>query len=238
VKPLSELYRDPKLVGKQILRRYMDLAKFIDLLRSRSLYLCRADKFPDRFEGALIPAIRRAIDDNHRKGTIDYNADAFYEKCRKSVYVNCWSIGADDNMALWHLYGGVASAIAITTTVTRLTHACLGWNESVMMEGVRYIDHAKNPDMIIGRYTDPLCFKHKAYTFENEVRILLCRLCPAVRKNPKGIRMPLTDLGKVIRSVIVAPEADVWFFKLVQDIVRRYDFSIPVRRSKLTRLPR
>jgi hypothetical protein len=36
-----------------ILWRYMDLAKFISLLKDKTLYMTRADMFEDPFEGAV-----------------------------------------------------------------------------------------------------------------------------------------------------------------------------------------
>lgn len=238
VKQVSKLVRDPSLKDRLPLRRYMDLAKFIDLLRSRSIYLRRADRFPDRFEGALIPIIRASINDAYKRGISKYDADAFYEKCRQSIYVSCWSIGEDDNMALWQLYGGVNSSVAVTTTVGRLTKDCLTWNQDVFMHAVQYIEHSKSPDMIIGRYTDPLRFKHNAYKFENEMRVLLPRIRPMSSKNPHGLRIPLADLEQMIKCIVVAPEAEAWFFELIKDIVRRYGLSVPVRRSKLTYIPK
>lgn len=79
---MFEVISSPGLKSSQILRRHMDLAKYIDLLRTQSLYFRRADKFPDRFEGALTPVIRRAIDDAYQDGHTDENADAFYRRAR------------------------------------------------------------------------------------------------------------------------------------------------------------
>ena len=93
----------PDLRQHQIVRRYFDLPKFLDLLRSQSLYLRRADGFIDRFEGALTPAIRAALDAAHLKKQISYTANEFYQKARQGNFVSCWNLGAKDNMALWQL---------------------------------------------------------------------------------------------------------------------------------------
>lgn len=141
-------------------------------------------------------------------------------------------------MALWQLYGGAASSVAVTSTIDKLLAAAFHWEETVSIHKVRYIDHFKSPNMAVGTGggVDLLQFKHDAYAYENEVRLIVSR--PKTWKtNETGIRLPLGDLNKVIRSVVVAPEAPSWFFELVEDVTKRYGVSRPVRRSKLTELP-
>lgn len=228
---------DIELPEATILWRYLDLPKYIDLLRTCELYLQRADKFSDRFEGALTPLLRKTINHAHENNEINYDADEFYRRCRMCSYVNCWSLGAWDNMALWQLYGGASTSVAITTTVKELIIACLQWNENVIIKKVEYINHFKNPDMVIGFTTDLLQFKHEAYEFEREVRILVPRKKDEWQNNPEAIRLPLQNLNDLIRSVVVAPEAEPWFFDLIVDITRRYDVNATVSKSVLTCIP-
>ena len=140
-------------------------------------------------------------------------------------------------MALWQLYGGARASLAITSTVDKLIDVALSWGEYTHISRVRYIDHFKNPDMIIGRYFDLLEYKHKAYKFEQEVRIILPRQGAKWSKNPDGIRLPINDLNALIRGVVVAPEAEKWFFDLVEDATRKYGVRAPVKTSKLAELP-
>lgn len=220
----------------RVLRRYLDLAKFIELLRSQSLYFCRADQFIDKFEGAMPPVIREAINEAHIDGLINSNADDFYRKSRQSTFVSCWNASALDNMALWQLYGGDANSVAITSTVDRLLEPAFKWGEETEFQEVKYIDHSKNPNMIVGRSTDLFKFKHVAYKFENEVRIIVSRT-GNWEQNPVGISLPLGDLNKIVRSVVVAPEAPAWFFELINDVSKKYGLTSPIRRSKLSYLP-
>lgn len=233
----GEVSVDPELKHERIARRYLDLPKFLDLLRSRALYMRRADGFSDHFEGALTPAFRRAIDEGYRKGDFRHDADNYYRRARVGNYVSCWSLGANDNMALWQLYGGVTTSLAITTTVEKLIRAALGWGEPVLIHKVKYIDHAKNPDMIIGQYTDLLRYKHEAYKYENEIRIIVTRQSGRWEQNPDGFRLQIEDLNALMRSIVVAPEAQDWFVELIEDVCMKYKVSAPVRRSKLASLP-
>lgn len=50
---------DKELKQPQVIRRYLDLPKLLDLLHSQCLYLRRADGFADRLEGALFPGRKR-----------------------------------------------------------------------------------------------------------------------------------------------------------------------------------
>ena len=57
-------------------------------------------------------------------------------------------------------------------------------------------------------------------------------------KNRCGIRKPVESLEALISRVIVAPEAQDWFYDLVTDVTRRYGLSsVRLERSKLTYLP-
>jgi hypothetical protein len=140
-------------------------------------------------------------------------------------------------MALWQLYGGTKTSLAVTTTVERLIAVASTWPDITSIHKVRYIDHFKNPRMIVGHYTDVLECKHEAYAYENEVRIIVSRHRGEWQKNPVDLRLPIPELCAFVRSVVIAPEADDWYFEAVQETTRRFGLAIPVRRSKLTRLP-
>lgn len=140
-------------------------------------------------------------------------------------------------MALWQLYGGVKTSVAVNTTVERLVRVALGWNEQVLVHRVQYIDHTKNPDMVIGRYTDVLRYKNEAYQYESELRLLVPRQGTDWNKNPLGIALSVAKLSDLITSVVVAPEADDWFVDVIKDLCKRYQVAVPVRRSRLAYLP-
>jgi hypothetical protein len=229
---------DPDLRGQTIVRRYLDLPKYLDLLRSSALYLQRADGFSDRFEGALTPLFRRSLNEAHEKGRIEYDADYLWQRVRKGSYVSCWSLGAKDNMALWQLYGGGPNSVAITSTLDKLMRIALEWRIRVLIHKVEYIDHFKNPDMIVGRYTDLLQFKHEAYKYEAEVRIVVPKQNEDWDSNPPALRLPVSNLNALLRSVVVSPEAEDWFWELVKDISCKYGVTVPIRRSRLTSLPK
>lgn len=228
---------DTDLKESMIVRRYVELPKFLDLLHSKSLYLRRADGFTDRLEGALFPSLRAGMDAAHARGDSRENADDFYRKARTGSYVSCWSIGAKDNMALWQLYGGAKTCVAVTTTVGRLIRLALSWNETAELRRVDYVDHRRVSDYVIGSYTDVLKFKNEAFNYESELRLIVPRMGKGWKQNPVGLRLPIADLDTFIRSVVLAPEAEPWFIEAVSGLCAKYDLDVPIRQSALATLP-
>ena len=229
---------DPDLREQVIVRRYLDLPKYLDLLRSATFYLQRADGFADQVEGARTPLFRRSLNEEYAKGRIKHNADYVWRWAREGSYVNSWSSGPKDNMALWQLYGGGANSVAITSTLGKLMRIALEWQTKVLIHKVEYIDHFKSPDMIVGRYTDLLRFKHEAYKYEAEVRIVVPQQHEDWERNPPELRLPVGNLNALLRSVVVSPEAGDWFYELIKDVSRKYGITVPIRRSRLTSLPK
>lgn len=232
-----QITRDPDLRPQTILRRYVDLPKLLDILRTRQLYLRRADGFKDRLEGALFPSLRASLDKASADGLIAENGDTFWRRARLSNYVSCWNIDAKDNMALWQLYGGATNSVALTTTVERLSRCALHWKENVHIRRVSYVDHIKHNTFVVGQYSDVLGYKSEAYRYEKELRIILRRPVKQLESNPSELRMPITDINDLIRSIVVAPESGAYFYESVKDLCRRYDLISPVRRSKLSLVP-
>ena len=228
-----EVSVDLEIRKSAILRRYIDLPKLLDLLHFKTMYLRRADGFSDRLEGALFPSLRTSIDESHAAGSLPYNADHFYRRSRGGSYVSCWTIGGKDSMALWQLYGGPQSSVAITTTIDRLVSTALTWNRSVLIRRVRYVDHAKVKAYVIGHYTDVLQFKHEAYRYEKELRIVVPQQGENWESNPLSLRLLIPNLDTLVRSVVVAPEAGNEFFEAVRSLCSRYGLRAPVRRSRL-----
>jgi len=222
-----------------IVRRHLDLAKYLDLLVSRKMYFRRADKFSDKFEGVMPAGMRKAIMASGPKDSPAWiDPDTWDSRTRVGNYLNCWNLSSRDNMALWQLYGGASSSVVITSTVKQLVTTAIRWNRDVFIQKVQYIDHFKNPDMIVGHWHDLLRYKHEAYQFEEELRFVIPQQGQGWEANPVEIRLPVDDLNGLIRSVVVAPEAKPWFFDLIKDVTEKYGVTRPVHRSKLSFMPK
>ena len=74
-------YEIPK--DDSVIWRFLDLAKFISLLKERALFMTRADKFEDQFEGAVCTL---ADSDKYDAALSDYFSEVLEGK---PVGVNC-----------------------------------------------------------------------------------------------------------------------------------------------------
>jgi hypothetical protein len=226
----------PPLKDNQILRRYLDLSKFIDLLRTKSLYLRRADLFHDKFEGSFTPSLRAAIEEAYSVHKVDFSYEKFKKELREGVYVNCWSLGANDNMALWNIYGKSEASVAVQTTVKRLRSEISTWQPggNTSIDRVEYIKHWRDPAIDIHPYSNVFRYKVIAYEFEKEARIIHDRMEHNFAKSEKdtGLHIPV-QLNRLITSIVVSPSAQPWFFELVTDVAKRYGVTAQVKPSRL-----
>ena len=216
---LERLIPEPRFQENSVLRRYVDLAKYLSFLKSRSLYLCRVDLLQDKFEGSFTPSLRAAIEGSYEKNKVDFTYADFKKNLRECVYVSCWSLGADDNAALWSLYGKSQYAVAVTTTVGRLRDALQSWEGQgrIAIRKVKYVKHWRDPKLDIKPYSKVFQYKVVAYSFEKEVRVILDVVPPKnfeTSERVEGHLVPVR-LSAFIRSVVVSPEAPEWFFDLV-----------------------
>lgn len=233
----AQIMIESDIPKENILSRYMDLPKLLDLLHTRSLYFRRADGFSDRLEGALFPSLRRSLDEEFARKEVHYDADHFYRRARMGNYVSCWTVGDRDNMALWQLYGGVKTSIAVTTTGGRLVKCASDWNRSTYLRKVIYVDHCQVPNYIIGDFAHVLQYKSDAYKYERELRVIVPQQDDGWEQNPIGIWLALPNINALVRSVVVAPEADPSFLEAVRGLCKRYDLKAPVKLSKLSQVP-
>ncbi len=204
--------------------RYMDLARFVFLLQSRTLHFCRGDKFPDPFEGSY-PANNLADFDSDADG---YDAEAW----RRFVVVSCWHAADGESDAMWRLYSNDGHGIAITTARESLKKAADGG----YVIDVKYIDFvSEKADLHIP--SDVFEYKRRAFAHESEVRAIITRYpqtgfeggMPCLSRpldgkefSERGYAVDI-DLGQLINNVVISPSAPDWFFKVVHRLVVKYE---------------
>jgi hypothetical protein len=224
-----------------VLWRYLDAAKLFDFFENSTMFFCRADQFSDKFEGAFTPSLRQQISDAYAKGEINYTYEQFKRRMRESVFINCWHRSQDDSAAMWALYGKSECAVALTTTVGQLADTLRGVEKEhdISIERVEYVKHWSDPKLDVSPdYARIFAYKTKAYEYEKEVRVIIDRTgrdtMPEIMHT--GLVVPI-DAGKLLRSIVIAPDAPPWFEKLVRQSALRYHIKAPVRRSKLATDP-
>lgn len=242
--------------GSASLWRYMDLAKFVSLLRDKSVYFARLDHLGDAWEGAKGARKNKPLWDDHylrffqeairnpppgykcekTDDEIKAEANRLLEELElggghelRTTYVSCWHENESESEALWRLYCPPSSAgVAIRTTFGDLK---LAFDEdlSVTIGRVKYVDFRSQ----FAGVNDSIFRKRNSLQHEREVRAV-------IRERPEsgllGIGRPV-DLSALVKGVIVSPFAPAWLESLVRDILMRYDIRIPIRSSELLSEP-
>jgi len=189
---------------------YMDVGRFLALVKNGSLYFCRKHELDDPWEGVVPPVgVSRAID---RFSRSEENARFLEESIHETgemvaarAVVTCWHANPRESVAMWRLYTTGAEGVAIQSTVGRLKKALEREPCSTKIARVRYIDHAEDD---VGRDwalnpLAPLFCKRKGFEHEQEVRCVIA--------NPEGEReqaLVMSELDPALR--VKFPVIDQW----------------------------
>src|SRR5215470_10304141 len=108
--------------------RYLDLAKFVSLLKDRALYLARADSFEDKWEGSFgaLDAAERERAAPKRPKKLDAATYSYWVLPRllpANTFLNCWHVNNGESEAMWSLYTTRTYGVALQSTITRLSRA-------------------------------------------------------------------------------------------------------------------
>lgn len=234
--------------------RYMDLAKFISLLEDECLFLSRADKFEDPYEG-LWPTKNIEVYSNA-------SLSKSHKELKKHVLINCWHINEYESDAMWKIYSQNQQGIAIQSTVGKIKGSIL-CDMDIYIGKVKYIDF--NEDFIefppnpiktgkgvyygtSGEFFSAFLNKRKSFAHEKELRIVSDTL-KIKRKGKEGvikineeivptginIKVSLIDL---IEKIYLSPICPSWYFELIGKILKRYELdNIPLIQSEILKLP-
>ena len=231
-------YEIPK--DDSIIWRFLDLAKFISLLKEESLYMTRADKFEDQFEGEVCSLENS---DKYDEALMDYYSDCLEGKpvsaqliqnehyaiqmIRKNSFLSCWFEGSYESIAMWKLYasGKDSKGVAIKTTVGRLKKALA---RDVEIGRIAYIDYSKEwPNA-----NEALWRKRLSFEYEHEVRVRVITDGGLSLTPPEFMSLPV-NLDELIETVFVSPLAGTWFKDVVVDILKKYGLNKKVFHSAL-----
>jgi hypothetical protein len=209
--------------------RFMDFAKFVDLLETKALFFSRSDRFNDEFEGYYARGNRKwnpvLYKEKLNPQGIAYLTNQLEEHAlvqRRYVFLNCWHLKDYESHGLWQLYSG-ERGIAIQSTYRRLRDSFNDNPENVFIGPVKYIDW--DEDWIpTGNVLDPFVHKRKYFESENELRAVTFYDTNPENYVEFGKRMKV-DLDTMIEAIYTSPSSQKWFYELVGRIVRRYDLD-------------
>lgn len=218
-----------------VIWRYMSIEKYLSLLVTKQLFLCRTDKFEDPWE-AVWPRsqLQRFLESKIREGNESQEeAKKFLvEQNRSCVFAHCWHANKVESAAMWDLYSSRKSGIAIRTTVGAMKRAIEDDPDEVLIGQVNYIDYDDDTFTIPWMTLAPAFLKRKSFAHEHEVRVVK-RHYPIGGLNALGIReidfskvrtnMSLVvDLGWLLSSVYFSPVMDKWLVDSLIDVSKKY----------------
>ena len=226
-------FAQPKSAAAKVWR-YMDLPKFIWLLRHSQLYMSRLDRLGDPYEGSLTSKTIEGIELFLReRGAKEGWAkmSEFYRKGQATTYACCWHMNEQESEAMWRLYCGEAHGLAIQTTYEQLVDS-ISAEHDIYVGCVKYIDYEREwfPD---ANAFHPVMHKRRAFEHEREVRLVSSpsrfRASPP-EPAPEALFLRWdTDLR--IAGVFVDPYAPEYFFEAVKSVV---DTLAPHLKPKLS----
>jgi hypothetical protein len=147
------------------------------------MYFARADKFKDKYEGAIPKQNYLHFVDlykNKKENGEDINREIkneFLEKVnerKKKAAISCWHFNESESAAMWEVYSRAGQGIAVCTTAEKLQKLEKPDGYEMEMFRVDYIDFDKtyNEDFINYELL-PFKIKRKEFEYEQEFRIML-----------------------------------------------------------------
>ncbi len=223
--------------------RYMSHDRFKNLLDTGSLFFCRADAFPDKWEGIFpIKMIEKFGLDKQSFPSDDGNmytsCEWHIQKEARSHLINCWHVDDSESYAMWKIYGGEQQdAIAIQSTIGRLKNSFNANKEQIWIGEVEYIDFRDwEPENRVFNFDIPntlktFFLKWHYFKYENEIRAVINKAYDEHREE-KGMLVKV-DISELIEKICISATADEKIEKGIRVALTEHKYSFPVSRSDL-----
>ena len=226
--------------------RYMDLAKFLSLISSKSLFFARSDKLGDPFEGSLtgksLEALAKFDDEiasqpdfkgwQHGKASEQLRMAA--RQSRSQTFINCWHMNSHESAAMWSLYGLSNQGIAIRSTYRKLRDIL---PSEVFMGKVTYCDYDSS-EVMSDNLFDPFLFKRISFEHEQECRAIYSKF-PSLKETNRvfpvgesGFRIKV-DLSLMIENIYLHPNCPDWQLNAIGDLISKFGLNLAPERSRL-----
>lgn len=230
-----------------VLWRYMSYSKFEDLIKTSTLYFCRADKFEDKLEVTQPKAsLSFAISTQNPWHMYERNImDAYLHMLRTSTFVNCWHISNFETNLMWENYAekNGAEGIAIQTNLGSLKKAFYNEPRKITDMKIKYVDFSTfNMNYFNENPFNFLTLKDKEYTYENELRLITIEdvyptidednvnECPMEYTSHSGEKLKV-DLNRLIKKIIISPKGTDRFINLITELLNEYHLSFEIQKS-------
>lgn len=219
--------------------RHMDIGKFIDILKRKSLFFSRLDLLGDPLEGSITKVFfyaRQMELENIGMSDDIPQFSKLNQRMNKSMFVNSWYCNDSESEAMWKLYCSNNDGIAIQTTYNKLVSS-VNYDEQIYIGLVKYVDYDKDwfPS---GNVFYPVMHKRKAFEHEREIRLVktVSELWSGKKEYPTGIHC-FWEIDKFIENIYVNPYAPEWYFEVVTDILEKYNCRLNIKWSVIKGMP-
>ncbi len=218
----------------------MDLAKFVNLISTSTLYFARADLLDDPFEGSVPWNNYRSEQEKSFEQSLVSSEPTSTRRLRmrKTFFVNCWRSDDFESEAMWKIYCLRNEGIAIQSTYQKLIDS-FNDEDEVYIGLVKYIDYSTE-DFPKGNAFIPYLHKRKSFEHEKEVRLLKFQ---QEYWNKLDIQNECTGINQewsfksVIDNVYVNPYAPEWYFKSIRNLIDHYNLDFNLKWSTLKSEP-
>ena len=231
--------------------RYMDLAKFIDLITHKHLFFPNGATLSDQYEGsipdALIESKKMELKSQGLEGR-DLEEELFRYKFYEAnsminlSLINCWTAQDEESYALWKIYlGGQQLGCAIKSTVGQLIEAIEKGNDPYPED--YYIGKVQYSECLQKNENHRLCQltrKMPFYKYENEVRLIILNYprSEGGTKTPYPLnigRNVRVDTTHLINNVYLSPFAPNWTYDSIAPALSKIDPQIgeKIKKSRI-----
>jgi len=222
-----------RVTGQAKIWRYMDFAKFVSLLSTKTLWFARADRLQDdplEAVSEVIPYIA-PVEPNPGEQIYSVAAEAARRQLKdlnKKIFINCWTKREDQSTAMWKLYATHERGVAIQSRVQRLDNAIKlpdGVDrQQLHLAAVEYVptdtrqtsDLARFVPFPLSEVMKPAFMKRACFDHEHEWRAALLQWNPDLTfRDVHGIDVSV-DIEELIEDVWVSPVAERFFKDAVE----------------------
>jgi hypothetical protein len=230
---------------EEILWRYQDLPRYLDLLIRKRLFFTRIDQLEDPFEGRFSKSDERLFTEEQRHLSNNLSTaldrtgvrDQQHSHSKMAVTVNAWHHNAAENYAMWNIYAR-DYGVAVQTTYGRLKESFKETDKDIYIGKVNYYNE-ETEQMKIAHPLAPFIRKRYIYRYENEIRC--CYVVSQADESDfvweeqnkyNGVFVPV-NLNTLIARIYISPYAPTWFRELVERTSQAFHINKEIRQSSV-----
>ena len=231
---------------KEKLWRYLTFEKFHDLIISSEIFLCRLDKFIDKYEGKTTEytntIIKNTFIEFSNSEEMRNQLNNILNNLKTHTFTSCWHLNTDENYEMWESYSNLEEGVLIKTTAEKLINSLI--DENIGPIHLRPIKYGKRvlDDIDLSYPLELINFKDEVFKFENEYRLNLLYCKGEIEPNDentvivkapeKGIKIRV-KLNNLIEEIIVSPKSSEIFHEKISNLIVN-KLNVKVKRSKFT----